>query len=290
MPVFAEMLAKAPSALARIGCFFSRKRHCYLGGLPCKALVMQHNILIAHDRDNNLVDEKVTFYAYQAILSKFGINLDVSVLQKAWSGQRYNAAFRNFEQTFGIKLGNYQKLFEKTVIDLQERYESVLPEVPSVLQLIATAGINQVVVTNNSRRVAENGFRLCGLQALLPSAKIYSGDDVTAHKPAPEIYLLAMASEGCSPANTVAIEDSVAGMQAATAAQVRVRIANLSIHHLNGAVAEDIAQAVAQLRKAGATHFAHGYGDVWRIIQAEAGLTAQGALLSRQPAESSSWP
>ncbi len=51
---------------------------------------------------------------------------------------------------------------------------------------------------------------------------VISGEDCAAHKPAPEIYLRAMAAMGLGPQTALAVEDSPAGIAAACAAGLRV--------------------------------------------------------------------
>lgn len=51
---------------------------------------------------------------------------------------------------------------------------------------------------------------------------IVTGEDVTAGKPAPEVYLAAMERAGVSPQRTLIIEDSHAGLIAAAASQAHV--------------------------------------------------------------------
>ena len=50
---------------------------------------------------------------------------------------------------------------------------------------------------------------------------VCAGSDVTAKKPAPDIYLLALAKLVCTPENALAVEDSRHGLQAALAAGLR---------------------------------------------------------------------
>ncbi len=51
---------------------------------------------------------------------------------------------------------------------------------------------------------------------------IISGEDCTAHKPAPEIYLRALEGLGLSPEEAFAVEDSPTGIAAAKNAGLRV--------------------------------------------------------------------
>jgi len=52
--------------------------------------------------------------------------------------------------------------------------------------------------------------------------RIFAGDDVKAKKPSPDIYQLALAELGTSPSQTMVIEDSGIGCEAALAAGLRV--------------------------------------------------------------------
>jgi len=50
---------------------------------------------------------------------------------------------------------------------------------------------------------------------------VITGDEVTRHKPHPEIYLKAAASLGVSPATCVALEDSRVGLESARRAGMK---------------------------------------------------------------------
>lgn len=72
------------------------------------------------------------------------------------------------------------------------------------------------VATNSSRMLAEHALSAVGLAERFET--VVCADDVTAPKPAPEPYAQACAGCGARPGRSVALEDSPAGVQSATAA------------------------------------------------------------------------
>lgn len=61
---------------------------------------------------------------------------------------------------------------------------------------------------------------------------VYAGDSVPAKKPAPDIYLLALADLGVAPADAIVVEDSAIGLRAAVAAGITtvVTISSYTAH------------------------------------------------------------
>lgn len=92
---------------------------------------------------------------------------------------------------------------------------------PGVARLILEArdaGLSQAIVTTSSRRAVE--ALASGVLAELRQAFSFwiCGEDVTAKKPHPQAYRLALARLGCAADAVLAVEDSVNGLAAASAA------------------------------------------------------------------------
>ena len=88
---------------------------------------------------------------------------------------------------------------------------TVRPGARELLAAVVASGVPSALVTSSERVFAEavlasTGFRF---QAVV------TGDDVTAHKPDPEPYLLAAKLLGADPARCVALEDSPSGVASA---------------------------------------------------------------------------
>jgi HAD superfamily hydrolase (TIGR01509 family) len=104
---------------------------------------------------------------------------------------------------------------------IDDAYRAVLP-LPGALELLETAarkGWTPVLVTSNSRTraqawLADHGFASL-LQMLISSVEVRRG------KPFPDLYQLALSRSGCALADSIAVEDSLQGAQAALGAGLR---------------------------------------------------------------------
>jgi HAD superfamily hydrolase (TIGR01509 family) len=90
----------------------------------------------------------------------------------------------------------------------------VQPGARELLSEVASAGVPYALVTSSEREFARAVLTATGLRFPL----VVTGDDVTAHKPDPEPYLLAAKLLGVDPARCVALEDSPNGVASAEAA------------------------------------------------------------------------
>lgn len=85
-----------------------------------------------------------------------------------------------------------------------------------LLLALRTAGKKRALATSTLRKSAIQRLRTSGLMDLFGA--IVCGDDVTAGKPAPDIFLKAASEISCVPSLCVVCEDAASGIQAACAA------------------------------------------------------------------------
>jgi HAD superfamily hydrolase (TIGR01509 family) len=114
---------------------------------------------------------------------------------------------------------------------MDELHELVLSELaggvpprPGALELVAAAraaGLPVGLASNSSRQFVERALEVSAL-ADGHFDVVVSADDVSAPKPAPDIYLAACAALGAAPAGSAALEDSPPGVAAARAAGMYV--------------------------------------------------------------------
>jgi HAD superfamily hydrolase (TIGR01509 family) len=116
------------------------------------------------------------------------------------------------------------------------------PGARELLAEVAASGLPYALVTSSEREFADavlagTGFRF---------PVVVTGDDVTAHKPDPEPYLLAAKRLGADPARCVALEDSPNGVASAAAAGCRV-IAVPSLVPVEAAAGRVVVSSLAEV-------------------------------------------
>ncbi|WP_457104076.1 HAD-IA family hydrolase [Methylobacterium sp. P5_C11] len=138
-----------------------------------------------------------------------------------------------------------------------------LPLRPGIGRLIAearAAGIRLAVATTTSRPNVDQLVAVNFAPGLVPFDVIAAGDQADRKKPAPDVYLLALAGLGVAAADAVAFEDSAAGISSARAAGLPVlatRSRYTDSHRLDGAFS-----AVSDLGEPGRPH-RHLAGFEW---------------------------
>lgn len=101
-----------------------------------------------------------------------------------------------------------------------DRGLEVFDDAISLLDAASAAGLRTAVASASPRSRLNLTLRVAGLAGRFEAS--VSGDEVAAGKPDPAVYLAALDRLGVAAANAVAIEDSVAGVQSARAAGLRV--------------------------------------------------------------------
>lgn len=115
--------------------------------------------------------------------------------------------------------------FRRMVVKESTEYESTMP-LPAMpgsiefLHLLKEKGIQMGLVTSSDNSKVERAFKLHHLDNLFDT--VVTADRITKGKPDPMCYLLAANDLGVSPGDCLVFEDSFAGIQAGTAAGMRV--------------------------------------------------------------------
>ena len=122
-----------------------------------------------------------------------------------------------FDDEFIVKLHKAKtESFAEMCVGIQGR-----PGVRRIMEDAAKEGISIFVCsTSNEKSVANIANSVLQGEEKRIITKIYAGDVVSAKKPAPDIYLLALKEYGLDPKSCLVIEDTRIGMQAAIAAGI----------------------------------------------------------------------
>jgi beta-phosphoglucomutase len=139
-----------------------------------------------------------------------------------------------------LELGNYtatQEQKEGWLIQKNEEYlayiekmdsSEILPDVPRVLNFLLERdqGVALGSASKNARPILKR------VNLLSKFHDIVDGNDVTAAKPNPEVFLIGAQKLKAAPKNCIVFEDSIAGVQAAnTAGMVSIGIGQKEVLH-----------------------------------------------------------
>lgn len=150
------------------------------------------------------------------------------------AGERYGTGIDNFAAVIkGTTLpyiiekyfSDRTEEFRQMIIKESTEYESTmpLPAMPGSLEFLhrlKNNGVQMGLVTSSDNTKVERAFKLHHLENMFDT--IVTADRITKGKPDPMCYLLAADDLHVSPVDCLVFEDSFAGIQAGTAAGMRV--------------------------------------------------------------------
>lgn len=154
-------------------------------------------------------------------LKAHDIPFDPEAVPRQILGMHNDDAFRTY---FGSSLTQAQmrRLGAELEAQFRKTFRSHARPLPGLLKLLdelAHADIPMAVASSAIR--ANVDFVIDTLKLREFFRVLVSGDDVTAHKPAPDVYELAAGELGVEPSHCAAFEDSLPGIEAARAAGMK---------------------------------------------------------------------
>lgn len=178
---------------------------------------------VLFDHDGTLVDsEPIHLELWNTVLEKYGIQLSLQHYQESYAGVSTSANACNLVARYDIAINPAQLAQEKeaqTASYLQRQAFPLMPGASETLESLHGLGLKLGVVTGAARPGIQATIRANQFEPLF--SVIVSGDDVRRGKPAPECYLLALKLLCLEAADCIAIEDTEAGLRAASAAGMR---------------------------------------------------------------------
>jgi HAD superfamily hydrolase (TIGR01509 family) len=175
--------------------------------------------LIIFDFDGVIADCKEIHYqslnqALAEVDSKFIITKEehVSIFDGLSTKKKLNllSSTKGFPQDKIIQVYDRKQVFTLELMESHLSYDQRLLE---ILSLLKKEGYLLYLASNAIRETIEAGLKKLGVFDLFD--KIYSNQDVINQKPHPEIYLKCMVDAGVKPKETVIVEDSKHGREAA---------------------------------------------------------------------------
>lgn len=220
---------------------------------------------IIFDCDGVLIDSEILSCAVdERMLPEYGITLDAAELARSFGGVAYREMVVDLNARFDVDIDP---------VAYQERCEAELARTFET-DLRAIAGMRELVADLTAPFALASGSDLARLDQCLGLTdfadffgdRIFSAEQVTRGKPAPDVFLLAAKSCGWVPESCLVIEDSPSGVIAAHAAGMRP-VGFLGGAHRTSADA-DI------LRDAGAEYVAGNSADLRGYLR-DLGLVSQ---------------
>ncbi|HEX4339722.1 MAG TPA: HAD-IA family hydrolase [Polyangiaceae bacterium] len=210
--------------------------------------------LALFDCDGVLVDtEPVVNRVFVELVGTTGPKLDVDATLLRFNGVSMRERFARIQDEYGwTPSPGYEHEFDERQ---SAAFRRELHAVPGAVEAVRAVRTPHAVVSNGSRDEMTLKLTSIGLlDAFAPN--LFSAADVARSKPAPDVYLKAIATLGAAPGATVAVEDSVPGVTAALAAGLTVfgfsgGTRGDALERLGARVFHDMRELPALLRAAG---------------------------------------
>lgn len=175
---------------------------------------------IIFDCDGVIIDSEI-LYAQIAVqkLAAVGYHTDTLTYCRRFSGMMDAAILDIISRENQINLS--PDFHDELKHEAAAAFQTKLLPIPGMGELIRSLSLPVSIVSNSHLEHVQHGLTCAGISHM-PVANIFTSQMVTHPKPAPDVYQLALQTQGLSPSNCIVIEDSEAGVTAAKAAGLTV--------------------------------------------------------------------
>lgn len=181
-------------------------------------------MLVIFDCDGVLVDtEPLSNRCFSQALNVEGLEWDVAQTMRRLMGRSMKSCIEIVEAELGRKVPAdfVERLQERTFATFRSEGVRAVPGVAAALDVLERAGVRTCVASSGDHGKMRITLGGAGLWDRF-DGRIFSATQVARGKPAPDLFLFAAERMSQAPADSVVIEDSTAGAQAARAAGMRV--------------------------------------------------------------------
>ncbi|HYH75436.1 MAG TPA: HAD family phosphatase, partial [Candidatus Saccharimonadales bacterium] len=172
---------------------------------------------VIFDMDGVLIDSvALNWQAYNQVLGREGLHVSADQMHQ-YVGMALEDQVRLFQKNLGFTM-DAATFDAETAVIKESLFKAITPK-PGVLDLLIALqqeGVPRAVATSTDRDTMQRRLHAAGIYDYFDD--FVTEENVTAHKPHPEVYLAAAARLGCQPIQCTVIEDAPAGLQAAKAA------------------------------------------------------------------------
>ena len=188
--------------------------------------------LIIFDCDGVIADSEVLSASVLIDqLAQLGIAITMQDVRRDFLGRSFPTVAATIRHRFDRTLpDDFEATYRARLLD---RFDTELKPTPGFDAMLSSIGDRRICVATSSSppRVAHT-LQVLGLSERF-GPHVFTASQVARGKPAPDLFLFAARQMGCPPERALVIEDSVPGIQAAQAADIRV------LHYTGGAHLRD---------------------------------------------------
>ncbi len=174
--------------------------------------------LVIFDCDGVLVDsERLSIRLDVELLDRLGWPLSEDEVVERWVGRTEAAMRAEIEAHLGRDISAEWTAFSERYVAAFAAELQPVNGVAGAIDAVTAAGYATCVASSGDDAKIRRNLRLTGLADRF-GERIFSGDDVTHGKPAPDLFVHAASVMGAAPLRSAVVEDSRHGVAAARAA------------------------------------------------------------------------
>lgn len=177
---------------------------------------------VIFDMDGCLVDsEPMSLETLAELMAAEGLQATPDQLRRKFLGMSIQAIVSHIAKALDRDdLPDFARVFEERLLARYPAELRVIPGIPALLDDLAARGVAVAIATGSSVRRLGITLDVAGLADRFGD-RIFSADQVTRGKPAPDLFLLAADRLGIPPQACAVMEDSPHGIVGAVAAGMR---------------------------------------------------------------------
>lgn len=169
---------------------------------------------IIFDCDGVLVDsEEISSRVLVELANSIGADIDMEYSELNFTGKSFDNVFQQIEELAGRKLPkNHERDYRDRTFEL---FKTELQPIKGIHKLLDETSVPFCVASNGPRDKMLLNLSITKLLDKFEN-RVFSAYDINRWKPDPELFLHAASKMGFAPKECVVIEDSIAGIKAAT--------------------------------------------------------------------------
>lgn len=180
-------------------------------------------MLIIFDCDGVLIDSEIVAARLEAeAITELGLPMTAEDICTRFAGTTTREVWATLERELGRPLPH--GFFEHHLAHVRDVFSRELEAIPgarAAVERVAGTGVPYCVASSTHLPSLLNNLGTAGLVDLF-DGNVFSASQVKRAKPAPDVFLFAASQMGADPADCLVVEDSVAGVTAATRAGMPV--------------------------------------------------------------------